>query len=106
MHIETDILLASDFPQEILELLERWRAEAKSILYSDQIQWFAKLASTRFTYRERTYEIHPVDVYSESDFKECPANILHAGFEILQRTITKDLIKLGAENIDNRGFMD
>lgn len=103
---EINISKATELPKEFNEALEHWRVEAKKILNSDKIQWFAKLASTTFTYCGLSYIVTSEDVYSKEDLENCLENILDAGFEILQATITKDLRRLGAEDIRNWGFWD
>lgn len=103
---ELPISKATELPSSFFEALERWRTEADRILHSDEIKWFAKLASTTFTYNDVPYIVTSADVYSEQVLKDCLENILDAGFEILQKTITNDLINLGAKNIRNWGFLD
>ena len=103
---EINISKATELPIAFYEALEKWRVEAHRILNSDEIQWFSKLASTTFTYRGLSYIVTSNDVYSNEALENCPENFLDAGFEILQATITKDLRRLGAENIRNWGFLD
>jgi hypothetical protein len=103
---KTHISKATDLPQGFSEALERWRVEAERILNSDEIKWFARLASTTFMYNGRLYVVTPEDVYSEEELASCLENVLDAGFEILQGMITKDLCALGAESIENMGFLD
>ena len=97
---------ATELPKEFYEALGNWRVEAQRILNSDEIQWYSKLASTTFTYCGLSYIVTSEDVYSKEDLENCLENVLDAGFEILQATITKDLRRLGAENIRNWGFLD
>ena len=97
---------AAELPKEFNEALEHWRVEAHRILNSDEIKWFSKLASTTFTYRGLSYIVTSNDVYSKEVLENCLENVLDAGFEILQATITRDLKRLGAENIRNWGFID
>ena len=96
---EISISKATELPKEFYEALENWRVEAQRILNSDEIQWYSKLASTTFTYCGLSYIVTSEDVYSKEDLENCLENVLDAGFEILQATITKDLRRLGAENI-------
>lgn len=103
---EISISKATELPKEFYEALENWRVEAQRILNSDEIQWYSKLASTTFTYRGLSYIVTSNDVYSKEIFESCLENVLDAGFEILQATITRDLRRLGAENIRNWGFLD
>jgi hypothetical protein len=103
---EISISNANELPKEFHEALALWRVEAQRILNSGEIQWFSKLASTTFKYRGISYIITPEDVYPKEDLENCLENILDAGFEILQETITRDLERLGAENIRNFGFLD
>lgn len=103
---EIRISKATNLPKEFNDALEQWRIEATRILNSDEIQWFAKLASTTFEYGGVSYIVTPSDVYSEQDLKNNHENILDAGFEILQTKISIDLTNLGAENIRNWGFLD
>lgn len=103
---EINISKATELPKEFYEALGNWRVEAQRILNSDEIQWYSKLASTTFTYCGLSYIVTSEDVYSKEDLENCLENVLDAGFEILQATITKDLRRLGAENIRNWGFLD
>ena len=103
---EISISKATELPKEFHEALKNWSIEAQRILDSDEIKWYSKLASTTFTYRGLSYIVTADDVYSKEVLENCLENVLDAGFEILQATITTDLRSLGAENIRNFGFLD
>lgn len=107
---EIRISEASELPEEFKNALERWKVRAEEILLSGEIEWYAKLASTIFEFDGKKYQICPEDVFSSEVFekyeKKNMENVLHAGFEILQKTLTADLESLGAVNIRNFGFLD
>lgn len=106
MKDESRITDAKELPAEFFEALARWREEALEIWNSDRIEWYSKLVKTTFIYNGRSYVVIPEDVYPENFFAKYPEGSLHAGTEILQKTIEKDLISLGAENIKHYGFLD
>ena len=104
------IVNADQLPIEFTQALERWRKEAEEILNSGRIRWYAKLTATTFEYEGVGYIVTPKDVY-HSDvydyyYEKCSLNVLEAGFEILQGTITRDLKELGAEHVLNWGLID
>ena len=101
---------ATDLPKGLLEALERWRVRADEIIRGDEIQWYAKSASTVFTLEGKRYNVVPKDVFSpeivEKYTKIYLDNVLHAGFEILQGMIGDDLKALGATDIQHFGWLD
>ena len=107
---EIDISDATDLPQDFYELLERWKIEAAEIMDGNQIQWYAKLASTTFKLNDKYYVIYPGHVFAPDVVKDLTDRymdgLLDAGFELLQASITADLRKIGATNIRNFGFLD
>ena len=103
---EIQISGATELPEGFFEALGRWRVEAEEILVSGRVQWFARLASTTFVYREKRYRVSPSDVFSKETVATEQENFLDAAFELLQKSITRDLEALGAENVRNWGFLD
>ena len=107
---EIKISEATDLPKSFYEALERWRIEADEIMNSSRIQWYAKLASTTFQWKDAFYAIYPADVFAQDVVQYYTENymdgILDAGFELLQPSIKADLEKLGATDIRNFGLLD
>jgi hypothetical protein len=107
---EIKISEATDLPEAFCEALERWKIKADEIMRETQIQWYARLASTTFKFNEKYYVIYPEHVFAPEIVKSWKDKymdgVLDAGFELMQSSITDDLVKLGATNIRNFGFLD
>lgn len=103
---EIRISEAVQLPQELSLPLEKWRIVAEKLLKNSEVQWYAKLASTTFDFDDKLYRVSPEDIFSNQAFNDYQIGYLHAVFEILQKTITRDLEELGAKNIRNYGFLD
>lgn len=104
--MEINISKATELPNEFYQALNVWKNKFNIALKNEKIEWFSKLVSTTFKYNDKYYKITIYDICDEETLNKAPHNILEAILETIQNDISSDLIKLGATNIRNIGFLD
>ena len=102
---------AKDLPQEFYDCLNEWKKDILEIYNGNKVSWYSKNVSTTFVYNGKKYRVIAEDLYSDIIVDKARRGEIHIGYlhavvESFQRNIEQDLIKLGASDIKNIGFLD
>lgn len=84
-----------EMPEEIKQMLPKWRAAVDKLKENFEPQWFTKLASVKFVYKDKHYKLIPAAIGATQEM-----------YDFVHRTIEKDLIELGAVYTFYTGMLD